>query len=76
MAKRFEENTGRRHVIYIFYPNGRFVPNLPLSVGLGPVISSLNVPLQIYYQVIAISIECLLYHHTLLAVYSTIFEIP
>jgi hypothetical protein len=34
------------------------------------------VPLQIYCQVIAISIECLLYHHTLLAVYSTIFEIP
>ena len=53
-----------------------FLTNLPLSVGLGPVISPLNVPLQIYYQVIAISIECLLYHHTLLAVYSTIFEIP
>jgi hypothetical protein len=34
----------------------RLVPNLPLSVGLCPVIASLKVILQIYYQVTASSI--------------------
>ena len=46
-----------------------FLANLPLSVGLGPISHfCLEIPLSIYYQVTAVSIEFLLHHHTLLAV--------
>jgi hypothetical protein len=56
----------------------RVFPNLPLSVGLGPISHfPLKVTLQIRYQEIASSIEfLLLHHHTLLAVLSIIFQIP
>jgi hypothetical protein len=39
--------------------------NLPLRVILGPVRQLRRICLYIYYRIIAISIECLIYLHTL-----------